>query len=83
MYLALSSTIAFAECSVLNQRGGHRTSTDRFLRLDDDAAGRPVGIGFQLLHVGDKQDHVEEIIESELLLGRHVAGNGVTTVGVR
>jgi hypothetical protein len=49
------------------------------LGLDDDAARGRVGVGLELLELGDDEDRVEEVLEPLLGLGRHVDELGVAT----
>ena len=58
--------IADAECAVLHQHRRHRAAPFVELRLDDDAAGVAVRVRLQLLHFGDEQDRLQQVVDADL-----------------
>ena len=65
------------EGAALNQHAGDRAATRVELGLDHGPGGRGVGVGAELLEIGDQQDHLEQVVEAVLGLGRDVGVDGV------
>ena len=40
--------------------------------LEDDSSGRAFGDGLELFELRDQQDHIEEVVESLVLLCRNI-----------
>ena len=62
---------------MLHQDGGHGALGLVHLGFNDGADGRPVGVGLQVLHVGHQEDHLQELVDADLLLGRNGHHHGV------
>src|SRR5262245_54822550 len=71
--------VAGAQRAALDEHGGNRTTTLVELSLDDDAVGRPVGIGGEVQDLGLQQDGVEQLVEIDALGGRHLDLEGLAT----
>ena len=69
--------VADLERAALDQDGDDRAAAGVELGLDHGAGGRRVGVGAELLQLGDQQDHVEQVVEALVGLGRDVAVDGV------
>ena len=63
--------------AALDQHGDHRPAAGVELGLDHGARAGRVGVGPQLLQLGDQQDHVEQVVEALVGLGRDLAEDGV------
>ena len=61
-----------AQRAVLDQHGGHRAAALVEPRLQHGPERGPLGVGLELLHVGHEQEHLEQLLEPLLLLGRDV-----------
>ena len=68
--------VADAQGAVLDEDGGHGAAALVEPRLEHGADGRLLGVGLQLLQVGHQQQHLEELLEVLLLLGRDVHEDG-------
>ncbi len=55
----------------------HRAAAGVKLGLDHGARTRRVGVGPQLLELGDQEDHVEQVVEALVGLGGDVAVDGL------
>ncbi len=66
--------VALVQRAVLHQHRGDGASALVQTRLDDRTLGGAVGIGFELLHLGDERDHFEQVVQTLFCLG----GNGDT-----
>ena len=62
--------IAKVERTSLNQQGRDRAAIAVDLGFNHDAARRAIRVGLELVDVGDQQEDFEEIIDTEVLLGR-------------
>ena len=69
--------VADPQRAALDQDGDDRAAAGVELGLDHGAGGRGVGVRAQLLQLGDEQDHVEQVVEAFVGLGRDVAVDGV------
>ncbi len=67
--LAGHDGVADADGAALDQHGDDHAATDVDLGFDDGAAGRRVGVGLEVGDVGDELQHVEEVVEPDVLLG--------------
>ena len=56
--------VAVVQRTVLNQHSRHRAATLIQLRLDDDTLGAAVGVGLELLDLGDEQNALEQIVQT-------------------
>ena len=65
--------VSLPEGSFLNQNGRHRTPAPIQLRLNDDAPGRPVGIGLEFHHIRLQEDQLQQLFDPDLLLGGDLA----------
>ena len=61
--------VARAEGAVLHQDGGHRAPAAVELGLDHGPRRRAVGVGLGLLQVGDQEDHLQQVVQAQLLQG--------------
>ena len=59
--------------AALDQDGDDRAAARVELGLDHGARGGRVGVGAELLQLGDEQDHVEQVVEPLVGLGGDVA----------
>ncbi len=64
--------VAGLERAALHQHGRDRAAAAVEPRLDHGAFGRPVRIGLEIEHFGLQRDHVEQLVEIALLLGRNL-----------
>ena len=71
--------VADADAAAQDQHGCHDAAPGVDLRLDDVAAGRGVGVGLQVGHLGHEQQHVEEVVEAQALLGARLDEDGLAT----
>ena len=62
--------VAGLQRAALHQHGGHRAAAAVEPRFDHRAFGRTVRIGLEFEHFGLQRDHVEQLVEIGLLLGR-------------
>ena len=69
--------IALMQGAVLDQQGGNGAAGLVQTGLDDGALGAAVGIGFQLLHFGGQQDHLQQVVDALALLGGDGHHDGV------
>jgi hypothetical protein len=60
---AAEERIPHAQCSLLNQHGGHRPAARVQFRFDHHPLGRPVGIGFQFQQFRFDQNHFQQFID--------------------
>ena len=65
--------VADLERAALDQDADDRAAAGVELGLDHGARGRRVGVGAELLELGDQQDHVEQVVEALVGLGGDVA----------
>ncbi|MNX73473.1 hypothetical protein D3C86_1048710 [compost metagenome] len=70
--------VADLEGAVLDEHRGDGPHALVELRLDDEALGHLLGVGLELEHLGDQQDHLEQVLEADLLLGRDGDHDGLT-----
>ncbi len=56
--------VADLERAGLDEHRGHRAAALVQLRLDDGADGGALGVGLELLDVGDDQDRVEQVVDA-------------------
>ena len=75
--LAGDERVADAQRAALDQHGDDRAAARVELGLDDDAGGVGVGVGLELLELGDDEDRVEQVLEALAGLGRDVDELGV------
>ena len=61
--------VAGAERTVLYEDGRHGASALIQTRLDDSTLRGTVGVGFELLHIGYQQYHLEQIVDAHTGLG--------------
>ena len=64
--------VADLQGAALDQDADHRAAAGVELGLDHGARGRRVGVGAELLELGDQQDHVEQVVEALVGLRRDV-----------
>ena len=64
--------VADAERAALDQDRDHRAAAGIELGLDHRARGGSVGVGAELLQLGDEQDHLEQFVEAFVGLGGDV-----------
>ena len=62
--LADDDDVADLERAGLDERGRDRAAALVHLRLDDRADRRAIGVGLELLQVGDEQDHLDQLVEA-------------------
>ena len=75
--LAGDDGVADVDGAAADEHGRHHAAAEVDLRLDDVAAGRRVGVGLQVGHVGHEQEHVEEVVQADALLGAGLDEDGV------
>ena len=68
--LADDDDVADLEGAGLHDRGRDRTAALVELGLDDRADRIALGVGLELLEVGDQQDHLDQLVEPDPGLGR-------------
>ena len=64
--------VAGVQGAALDEHRGHGAPALVQVRLDDEAGGRSVGVGLQLQHVGLQDDGLQQVVDVQLLLGRHL-----------
>ena len=67
--LAGDDAVAHADGAAADEHGRDRAAAHVELGLDDVAAGRRVGVGLEFGHVGHQQEHLEQVVEADALLG--------------
>src|SRR6266496_4199974 len=73
--------VADVQRAAADQDGRDRAAPLVEVRLDDGALRAPVGVGPQVqLHVGHQQDGLDQIVEAQLALCRHVHELGLAAV---
>ena len=75
--LAGDDRVADVQRAAVDEHGGHDAAARVDPRLDDVAAGRSVGVGLEVADLGDQQEHVEEVVEADALLGAGLDEDGV------
>ena len=75
--LAGHDGVADADGAALDQHGGDHAAAGVDLGLDDEPAGRRVGIGLEVADLGHQEQHVEEVVEADALLGARLDEHGV------
>ena len=80
---AADDGVADAQRAVLDEDRRDRAAALVELGLDDDAARIAVRVGLELLDFGDEQDHLEEVIDADLLLSRDRDHDRVSAVFLR
>jgi hypothetical protein len=68
--------VAHPQRAVLHQHGRHGSAPLVESRLDDCAQRGLRGVGGQFQHVGLQQDHLQQRVEPDLRLGRHLREDG-------
>ena len=71
--------VADPERAPLHQRGDHRATTLVEVRLEHDRAGRGLGVGRELFDLGDEQDRLEQLVDTDARRGRDVDDDRVAT----
>ena len=69
--------VADLERAALDEDADDRAAAGVELGLDHGARGGRVGVGAELLELGDEQDHVEQVVEAFVGLGRDVDVDGL------
>src|SRR3954452_13171495 len=69
---ARDERVADAQRAALDEDGDDRAAAGIELGLDDDAGGRSGRVGLELLDLGDDLQRVEQVLETDLRLGRDV-----------
>ena len=69
--------VADVERALLDEDGRERALAGLAPRLEDDAAGGARRDGLELEHLGLQEDHLEELVDPDLLLGGDLAGDDV------
>lgn len=64
--------IAHVQGTAGHQHGSDRTAALVELSLEDVTGGKGVGVGLELEHVGLEQHGLEQVVDTDLLLGRDV-----------
>jgi len=64
--------VALPQGPLLNQDRRHGSAPAVQLGLDDDTAGRPVRIRLEFQDIGLQQDELQQFLDPDLLLGRHL-----------
>ena len=64
-----TTRVADLERAPLDEHGGHRAPADVEVGLEDDARGPAVGVGPELLELGDEEDGLEQVVDAEVLRG--------------
>ena len=65
--------------AALDEDGGHRTSTDVEVRLQNDALGSALGSRAKILDLGDEQDLIEQFVNADVLQRRNPLEDRVAT----
>src|SRR3984893_1217291 len=71
--------VADAQRAALHQHGRNRTAALLEVGVDHGAGGQLGRVGLQVLEVRDQEDHLEQLGQSGLLLGRDGAHDGLPT----
>ena len=80
---ACHNNIADAQRSVLYQNGGNRAAALIQLRLNYRSLCGAVGVGFQLLHLGNQKYHFKQSIDVGSLLGRNLHTDSIAAPFLR
>ena len=64
--------IAHVQGTACHENRGNRTAALVELSLEDVTGGKGVGVGLELEHVGLEQHGLEQVVDTDLLLGRDV-----------
>ncbi|MPN31447.1 hypothetical protein SDC9_178921 [bioreactor metagenome] len=64
--------VAAMESALLDDDRRHRALAFVKVSLDDGAGRRGLGIGLELLHLGDDKQHLKKFVDVEPLFGRHI-----------
>ena len=67
--LAGDDRVADVDRAAVDEHGGDDAAAGIDARLDDEAAGRRLGVGLEVADLGHQQEHVEEVLEADALLG--------------
>ena len=58
--------------ALVDEDGGDRAAADVEVGLEHDALGPAVGVGRELLELGDDEQLLEQVVDAEVLQGRHL-----------
>ena len=75
--------LADLEGAALHEQGGHRATADVEVRLEHDARGAAVGVGLEVLDVGDEEERLEQVVDAVAVEGRHRDHLGVAAPVLR
>ena len=75
--------VADPEGAALHEDGGHGAAADVEVRLEHDAVGAAVGVGPEVLDVGDEQQRLEQVVDADAVEGRDLDHLGVAAPGLR
>ena len=78
--VAHDDRVADAQRAGLDEDRGHRAAALVELGLDDRADGRPLGVGPQVLQVGHQEDHLQQVVDAQALLGADLDEGHVAAV---
>ena len=65
--------VADLEGALLHEDRGHRATADVEVGLEHDAAGPTVGVGPEVLELGDDEQVLEQVVDAEVLQRRDLA----------
>ena len=74
--------VADLERAFLHENGCDRTTTDVEVRLEHNALGSGIGVSTKLFDLGDQQDLIEQVIDTNVLQCRDLLGDDVATEGL-
>ena len=77
--LVNADPVANAQRAILHQNCCHRTAATVNPRLDDGTGPRSLRVSRRLGNVGDQQDHLQQVVKSELLECRNFDSLNLTT----
>ncbi len=74
--------VADLERAPLDEQGGHRAPAHVEVGLEHGAHGPPVGVGGELLDVGDHEQLLEEVVDAQVLQGGDLDHDRVAAPGL-
>ncbi len=76
-YRTADEEVADVQRAVAHQHGGDRTAAAVELSFDHGTHGRAARVGFEILHIGHQEDHLEQQIEMVMGFGGDLNHDGV------